>query len=145
MRRLCREYALRFVDVQREEFKRLGIIGDWETPYLTTDFAYEAAELRVLAELVEAGALYRGKKPVHWCASCRTALAEAEVEYRDVTDESIYVAFPLARPLPPPLDRLGDLAGCRDHLDDDAVDAAGEPRDRGPPRDRVRGRDRPRR
>ncbi len=110
VRRLCREYALRFVAVQRDEFKRLGITGDWETPYLTTDFSYEAAELRVLAELVEAGALYRGKKPVHWCASCRTALAEAEVEYRDVTDESIYVAFPLARPLPPPLDRLGDLA-----------------------------------
>jgi len=107
VRRLCREYALRFVDVQREEFKRLGVVGDWEAPYLTTDYPYESTELRVLADLVASGQVYRGKKPVHWCASCRTALAEAEVEYRDVTSESIYVAFPLRDPLPPPLAALG--------------------------------------
>jgi isoleucyl-tRNA synthetase len=107
VRRLCREYAMRFVDVQREEFKRLGVIGDWERPYLTTDLSYEATELRVLAQLVAAGQLYRGKKPVHWCASCRTALAEAEVEYRDVTSESIYVAFALHDPLPKALAAVG--------------------------------------
>jgi isoleucyl-tRNA synthetase len=100
IRRLCREYATRFVDVQREEFKRLGIIGDWSNPYLTTDYAYEATEIRELAKFVTSGELYRGKKPVHWCPSCQTALAEAEVEYRDVTSPSIYVAFPLVEPYP---------------------------------------------
>jgi len=108
IRRLCREYAARFVDVQREEFKRLGVVGDWEAPYLTTDLAYEATEVRELAKLAASGDLYRGKKPVHWCASCRTALAEAEVEYREVTTQSIYVAFPLCEPYP---DALRSLAG----------------------------------
>jgi isoleucyl-tRNA synthetase len=100
IRRLCREYAARFVDVQRGEFKRLGVLGDWDHPYLTTDLDYEAVELRELAKLARAGDLYRGKKPVHWCASCRTALAEAEVEYRETTTQSIYVAFPLVEPYP---------------------------------------------
>ncbi len=103
IRRLCREYAARFVDVQRSDFKRLGVIGDWDSPYLTTDHAYEATEVRELAKFVRSGELYRGKKPVHWCASCRTALAEAEVEYRDVSSRSIYVSFPLVPPLPEPL------------------------------------------
>lgn len=100
IRRLCREYAARFVDVQREDFKRLGVIGDWANPYLTTEYGYEATEVRELAKFVTSGELYRGKKPVHWCPSCQTALAEAEVEYRDVTTRSIYVAFPLIEPLP---------------------------------------------
>jgi isoleucyl-tRNA synthetase len=101
IRRLCRDYAAKFVDVQREDFKRLGIIGDWSNPYLTTEYGYEATEVRELAKFVTSGELYRGKKPVHWCASCQTALAEAEVEYRDVTTRSIYVAFPLVTPYPP--------------------------------------------
>src|SRR5258706_8997453 len=100
IRQLCREYAARFVAVQREEFERLGVLGDWAAPYLTMDFAYEATEIRELARVVASGELYRGKKPVHWCAACRTALAEAEVEYRDVTSPSIYVAFPLREPYP---------------------------------------------
>ncbi len=108
IRRLCREYAARFVAVQLEEFKRLGVTGDWSAPYLTMDFDYEAAEIRELAKFLASGELYRGKKPVHWCASCRTALAEAEVEYRDATTHSIYVAFPLAEPYPEPLRGLTD-------------------------------------
>jgi isoleucyl-tRNA synthetase len=108
IRRLCREYATRFVGIQRDEFKRLGVIGDWSAPYLTMDFGYVATELRELAKVVASGDLYRGKKPVHWCASCRTALAEAEVEYRDTTTRSIYVAFPLGEPYP---EALRGLAG----------------------------------
>jgi len=103
IRRLCREYAARFVEIQCEEFKRLGVIGDWAAPYLTMSLDYEADEIRELARFVTSGELYRGKKPVHWCASCRTALAEAEVEYREVTTRSIYVAFPLVEPYPEPL------------------------------------------
>ena len=108
IRRLCREYAARFVAVQRDEFKRLGVLGDWSAPYLTMDFAYEATEVRELAKVAASGDLYRGKKPVHWCASCRTALAEAEVEYRDIASPSVYVAFALREPYP---DALRALAG----------------------------------
>ncbi len=93
VRARCREYADRFVDVQREEFRRLGVLGDWKNPYRTTDFAYEAQEARELARMIAAGGLYRGRKPVHWCASCRTALAEAEIEYDDHRSVSVFVAF----------------------------------------------------
>jgi len=111
--RRCREHALRFVDVQREEFKRLGVFGDWQNPYLTLDPAYEAAEVRELGRFMERGALYRRKKPVYWCPSCVTALAEAEVEYADITSPSIYVAFRLRDPLPP---ALTSLAGRSVHV-----------------------------
>ncbi|MGH7381506.1 MAG: isoleucine--tRNA ligase [Candidatus Methylomirabilales bacterium] len=94
-RRLCREYAARFIDVQREEFRRLGVLGDWEHPYTTMDYRYEAVILRELAKFVGAGSVYRGVKPVHWCATCQTALAEAEVEYEDHRSPSIYVKFPV--------------------------------------------------
>ncbi|RMF19166.1 MAG: isoleucine--tRNA ligase [Deltaproteobacteria bacterium] len=93
VRARCREYADRFVDVQREEFRRLGVLGDWQRPYRTTDFAYEAQEARELARMIAGGGLYRGRKPVYWCASCRTALAEAEIEYDDHRSISVYVAF----------------------------------------------------
>ncbi|MCZ6480074.1 MAG: isoleucine--tRNA ligase [candidate division NC10 bacterium] len=94
-RRLCREYAARFIDVQRDEFKRLGVLGDWEHPYTTMDYHYEAVILRELAKFVGAGSVYRGLKPVHWCATDQTALAEAEVEYDDHRSPSIYVKFPV--------------------------------------------------
>jgi isoleucyl-tRNA synthetase len=103
VRALCRAYADRFVDVQREEFARLGVIGDWRHPYLTTDPSYEAEEIRVLGRCLAEGLVYRGKKPVLWCASCATALAEAEVEYRDDQSPSVYVAYPFVEPLPAPL------------------------------------------
>ncbi len=97
-RRLCREYAAKFIDIQREEFKRLGVLGDWENPYRTMTFDYEAGILREFGRFVESGAVYQGTKPVYWCLSCRTALAEAEVEYADHTSPSIHVKFPFAEP-----------------------------------------------
>ena len=96
LRRACREYAARFVDVQRGQFKRLGVMGDWSEPYLTMDYRYQAAIMRALGRFVERGMVYKGKKPVHWCIHCRTALAEAEVEYENHTSPSIYVEFPLS-------------------------------------------------
>lgn len=95
VRRLCREYASRWIDIQREEFIRLGVLGDWQNPYLSMRPAYEAAIASNLAEFVAKGGVYRDKKPIYWCTSCHTALAEAEVEYGDETSPSIYVAFPL--------------------------------------------------
>ena len=92
-REKARAYAQRYVDIQREQFKRLGVSGDWPHPYLTMAKEYELTILRVFRELVQAGYIYRGKKPVYWCATCETALAEAEVEYEDRTDTSIYVIF----------------------------------------------------
>lgn len=94
-RQLCREYAMKFVNIQREEFKRLGVFGDWERPYLTMTEDYESAIVEEFLEFVKGGYVYRGKKPVHWCPSCVTALAEAEVEYSDKESPSIYVRFRL--------------------------------------------------
>jgi isoleucyl-tRNA synthetase len=95
-RRACREYASRFIGVMSEEFQRLCVFGDWDHLYLTMDFRYQAAIARALGKFVEQGLVYKGKKPVHWCIHCRTALAEAEVEYEDHSSPSIYVEFPLA-------------------------------------------------
>jgi isoleucyl-tRNA synthetase len=94
IRRRCRAYAEKYFGVQREEFRRLGILGDWEHPYLTMTPDYEASIIRVFRQLAERGFIYRGLRPVHWCTVCATALAEAEVEYTDHTSPSIYVAFP---------------------------------------------------
>jgi isoleucyl-tRNA synthetase len=93
LRKLCREFAEKWIATQREEFIRLGAIGDWWHPYLTFAPEYEAAEIGVLRRLNQDGFIYRDLRPVHWCFDCRTALAEAEVEYRDHTSPSIYVAF----------------------------------------------------
>src|SRR6185436_9363762 len=95
-RRACRDYATKFIDVMSIEFQRLGVFGDWDHLYLTMDFRYQAAIARALGRFVEQGLVYKGKKPVHWCIHCRTALAEAEVEYGDHASPSIYVEFPLA-------------------------------------------------
>ncbi len=95
-RSMCRAYAEKYIDIQREEFKRLGVFGDWGRPYLTMNHGYEAAIVRELARFMEKGSVYLGLKPVHWAPGLRTALAEAEVEYQDVTTQSIYVRFPLA-------------------------------------------------
>ncbi len=110
VRRRCRSYAQRFVEIQREEFKRLGVFGLWDAPYLTMAYAYEAQIVRELGRFMESGAVYVGKKPVYWCASCQTALAEAEVEYADKTSPSIYVKFLLAGD---PADLAPALAGKR--------------------------------
>ncbi len=95
-RRACRAYASRFIDVMSVEFQRLGVFGDWEHLYLTMEFRYQAAIARALGRFVERGLVYKGRKPVHWCIHCRTALAEAEVEYAEHSSPSIYVEFPLA-------------------------------------------------
>src|SRR5512133_2837870 len=96
----CRKYAQKWVEKQRTGFKRLGVFGRWDAPYLTMSRGYEADTVRALARAAERGFLYRGKKPVYWCTTDRTALAEAEVEYEDHTSHSIYVAFELTKPLP---------------------------------------------
>jgi isoleucyl-tRNA synthetase len=92
-RRLCKEYAADFVNIQREEFRRLGVFGDWLNPYLTMSNSYEAAIVKEFSKFVESGHVYKGKKPVHWCPSCVTALAEAEVEYADKESPSVFVKF----------------------------------------------------
>ena len=96
IRRACDAYARKYIDLQRTQFKRLGVLGDWETPYLTLNKEYEADELRMFADIVAKGFVYRGKKPVYWSIPCRTALAEAEVEYADHVSQSCFVKFPVA-------------------------------------------------
>ena len=95
IRQACDAYARKFIDAQRLQFKRLGILGEWDNPYLTLNKEYEADELRLFADIVEQGFVYRGKKPVYWSIPCRTALAEAEVEYQDHVSQSIFVKFPI--------------------------------------------------
>ncbi len=92
-RKKCKDYALEFVNIQSEEFQRLGVRGDWARPYITLLPQYEATQIRVFGEMAKKGYIYKGLKPVYWCASCETALAEAEVEYADKTSPSIYVKF----------------------------------------------------
>jgi len=95
LREECKRYALKFVDRQREQFRRLGVTGNWENPYLTLDSSYEATNVDVFGKLWENGLIYKGKKPIYWCFSCETALAEAEIEYKDEESPSIFVKFPL--------------------------------------------------
>lgn len=98
IRRHCEAYARKWVDVQRSEFIRMGVGGEWDRPYLTLDPKVEVGILRALADLVRGGYVYKGLKPVFWCASCSTALADAEVEYEQHTSPSIYVKFPVLEP-----------------------------------------------
>src|SRR5881409_833729 len=100
--RRCRAYAQKYVDIQSEEFQRLGVFGDWEHPYLTMSPAYEGVIAREFARLVGRGLVYRGLKPVHWCMYCKTALAQAEVEYEEQRTPSVYVKFALET-VPPTL------------------------------------------
>ncbi len=93
VRRRCRKYAEKFVDIQREEFKRLGVMGEWENPYLTMSYGYEATIAEECCKFALEGSLFRSKKPIYWCCSCKTALAEAEIEYHDESSPSIYVKF----------------------------------------------------
>ncbi len=95
VRQECRSYAAKFVDIQREEFKRFGVAGEWDTPYLTMNYPYEARIAKECGEFALSGDMFLGKKPIYWCCSCQTALAEAEIEYHDHTSPSIYVKFPL--------------------------------------------------
>ncbi|WFS64197.1 isoleucine--tRNA ligase [Pseudodesulfovibrio thermohalotolerans] len=96
IRKICRSYAAKWLDTQRAEFKRLGVFGVWDDPYMTMNPQYEAATARELGRFMERDGVVRGKKPIYWCCDCHTALAEAEVEYEDHTSPSIYVRFPMA-------------------------------------------------
>jgi isoleucyl-tRNA synthetase len=104
VRQLCRAFAAEQVERQKKDFIRLGVLGEWDRPYLTMDFKTEADEIRALGKMLERGHLYRGLKPVNWCLDCRSALAEAEVEYEDKSSDAIDVAFPVAD-----LDRLREI------------------------------------
>jgi len=103
----CRDFAAKFVDIQREQFKRLGVMGQWDKPYLTMDPTFEAEEVKVFGKMYENGYIYRGKKPVYWCCHDETALAEAEIEYADDSCKSIYVKFKVT-------DDLGKLSKFAD-------------------------------
>jgi isoleucyl-tRNA synthetase len=94
-RRACRKYAEKWIKTQKDEFKRLGVLGDWDNPYLTMSYDYEATIAREFNRFFDSGSIIRSKKPIYWCASCKTALAEAEVEYHDHRSPSIYVKFPV--------------------------------------------------
>ena len=141
-RRVCRKYAAKYIGLQREDFKRLGVLGTWDEPYLTMNYSYQAGIVRALGRFVEQGLVYKGKKPVHWCIHCRTALAEAEVEYEDHTSPSIYVEFPLDPACDEELaKRIPAIAGRQTSgtdMDDDAVDDPVEPGDRVPSGLRIR-------
>ncbi len=128
-RKLCREYAAKQIDLQRADFKRLGVLGEWENPYRTMDFKYEADMIRALAKIHARGHVVRGFKPVYWCFDCGSALAEAEIEYQDKTSPAVDVAYDALDP-----QALAAKFGveCRRRryrrgadLDDHAVDAAG--------------------
>ena len=95
----CRKYANSQVDIQKKDFKRLGIFGNWDKPYVTMDFGFEANIIRSLGSIINKGFIERGEKPVHWCVDCASALAEAEVEYKDKISHSIDFAFPIENDL----------------------------------------------
>ena len=95
IRRLCRQYAEKFIDIQRDEFKRLGVMGDWENPYLTMNYQYESIIARECGKFAQNKSLFRSKKPIYWCFNCQTALAEAEIEYHNESAPSIFVKFHL--------------------------------------------------
>ncbi|MFH1241002.1 MAG: isoleucine--tRNA ligase [Pseudomonadota bacterium] len=99
IRKYCREYAEKYIDIQRNEFKRLGVLGEWKRPYLTMNFSYETTIVREFSKFALNGSLLRSKKPIYWCISCKTALAEAEVEYGEHTSPSIFVKFPMVSDL----------------------------------------------
>jgi len=107
IRQACRKYASGFVDIQREEFKRFGVAGEWDVPYLTMNNAYEARIAKECGEFALSGDMFLGKKPIYWCCSCQTALAEAEIEYKDHGSPSIFVKFPVKDDLTDLLPALG--------------------------------------
>ena len=130
-RRECRAFAEKWIDIQREEFKRLGVEGDWDHPYSTMDYFAEAQIAREIMKFAANGTLYRGSKPVMWSVVEKTALAEAEVEYEDFTSDTVWVKFPVrfardGRNFKALENEVRERSRC--HLDNDALDASGQPR-----------------
>ena len=134
IREECRKYALKFIDIQRERVQAAGRLRRVGQALPDHEPGYEAEVLRYLAAFFASGNVYKGKRPVHWCLHCKTALAEAEIEYKDKTSPSIYVKFPVVSDLSQKYPRPGGPEGLCHHLDDDALDAAGQPGHRLPPR-----------
>ena len=124
IRQECRKYAENFIDIQRNEFVRLGVLGEWDTPYLTMNYPYEATIVREFGKFATNGSLVKSKKPNYWCISCRTALAEAEVEYGDHTSPSIFVKFPMISNLSESFPALQWQGGFRCDLDHNPLDIA---------------------
>ncbi len=128
MQAKSRAYATEQIAQQMVDFKRLGVLGDWDDPYRTMDFGNEAGEIRALKRMIERGFVYRGLKPVYWCFDCGSSLAEFEIEYADKKSPTVDVAFPLRRAGEARARAFGlAVAGqgrLRRHLDDDAVDAS---------------------
>ena len=114
-RRRCREYAEKFLDIQREEFKRLGVLGVWDDPYITMKYSYEATIVRELGKFIGNGSIYKARKPVYWCAKCGTALAEAEVEYHDQSTPAIFVRFKMISDISEKVPEL------REHKDETSI------------------------
>lgn len=110
LRKICRDTALSYVDLQRESFKRMGVIGEWDNPYITLQKEFEEEQIKVFASMASKGYIYKGLKPVYWCSDCNTALAEAEIEYADDPCHSIYVKFKVT-------DDMGKLAALGADLD----------------------------
>lgn len=110
-RQACKDFAMKYIDKQREQFKRLGVIGDWENPYLTLSPEFEAKQIEIFGEMAKKGYIYKGLKPVYWCPDCETALAEAEIEYSEDKTESIYVKFAVK-------DDKGKFSGMVEDLSD---------------------------
>ncbi len=109
-RKEAAKYALNFVNIQRKEFRRLGLVGEWDNPYLTLNPVYEKTIVKSFKELYLNGYIYRAQKPVYWCSSCKTALAEAEVEYKDITSPSVYVKFPMVSEKPGFIDKDSEVS-----------------------------------
>lgn len=105
---MCAEFAVENIDLQKEGFRRLGVLADWAHPYLTLTHDHDAADVAVFKRFFDTGALYKGKKPIYWCMHCHTALSEAEIEYHDIEGPSIFVAFQIKDPSH--ISGLGDLA-----------------------------------
>ncbi len=110
VRKACREFAGKFVKIQKEEFKRFGVLGDWENPYLTMNLEYEARIAKECGNFALNGNMFLGKKPIYWCCDCQTALAEAEIEYHEAQSPSIYVKFPLNADISDLIPGIGDKA-----------------------------------
>jgi isoleucyl-tRNA synthetase len=124
LRDLCRKYASKYVGIQMEQFQRLEIFGDWDAPYTTMSKEYVASIVRELGRCSKTGTLYQGNKPVYWCTSCATALAEAEIEYTDKKSPSVYVKFDLTPEAISAVPGLKEAAVKAHHLDNHAVDAS---------------------
>ncbi|MDD4496483.1 MAG: class I tRNA ligase family protein, partial [Eubacteriales bacterium] len=108
-RKACRDFALKYLDVQRKAFKRLGVRSDWDHPYITLLPEFEAKQIQIFGEMARKGYVYRGLRPVYWCADCETALAEAEIEYQEDKTTSIYVKFPVVKDNGALINKIGTI------------------------------------